>query len=130
MRLAIPSLFALAILLSAADQKGKPKPPDIELLEARCQRSESRVLVDGLIRNTSGKPLQKVLLTFRFIAPGRNVVATKNAPIEEEFLEPGAEAEFHMQAPDPGRAVEFDVGATDGGNRDLRLSRTGPFRIE
>lgn len=131
MRFALPVLFALAILLCAADKKGKqPKGPEIELLDATCHRTEDRVLLDGRIRNTAERPLTKVQMIFRFMAPGRQVIATKNGPIEEVLIEPGEEAEFHMQVPAPARAVEFDVGAEDGSGRELRFDRTGPFPIE
>ncbi len=69
-------------------------------------------------------------MIFRFIAPGRKVIATKHAELDEELIEPDAEAEFHMQVPDPGRAVEFDVNAEDGSGRELRFDRSGPFKIE
>ena len=131
MKFVIPVLFALAILLCAQDKKRKPsKGPEIELIEATCQRSGDRVLLDGRIRNTSDRPLQKIVLTFRFIAPGRQVIASKNGPIDELLLEPGDEAEFHMQVPSPARAVSFDVNAEEGSGRELRLDRTGPFPIE
>src|SRR5688572_10076974 len=128
MKLAIPSLLALAILLCGAEQKRKPaKSPEIELIEVTCRRSEDRVLLDGVIRNTSGRPLQRVVMIFRFMAPGRKVIATKNAPLDEELIEPGEEAEFHMQAPSPGRAVEFDVNAEERNGRELSFDRAGPF---
>jgi hypothetical protein len=131
MRVVITAWFGLAILLCAADKKGKqPKGPEVELLEATCRRSEDRVLLDGRIRNTADKPLSKVQMIFRFRAPGRQVIASKNGPLEEETIDPGDEAEFHMQVPAPARAVEFDVGAEDGAGRELRFDRTGPFPIE
>lgn len=131
MKFAIPALFALAILLCAADKKGKqPKGPEIELIEVTCHRSEDRMLLDGRIRNTAERPLNKVQMIFRFMAPGRQVIATKNGPVEDEVIDPGDEAEFHMQVPAPARAVEFDVNAEDGSGRELRFDRTGPFPIE
>jgi hypothetical protein len=131
MKFVIPVLFALAILLCADDKKRKPsKGPQIELIEATCRRSEGRVLVDGRIRNTSDRPLKNIVLTFRFIAPGRQVIASKNGPLDEQLLEPGDEAEFHLQAPSPARAVSFDVNVEDGSGRELRLDRSGPFPIE
>jgi hypothetical protein len=130
MKFVIPVLFALAILLSAEDKKRKPsKGPEIELIEATCQRSSGRVLLDGQIRNTSGRPLRKIVLTFKFIAPGGQVIASKNGALDEPLLEPGDEAEFHMQVPSPARAVSFDVNIEASG-RELRLDRSGPFPIE
>jgi hypothetical protein len=131
MKFAIPVLFALAILLCADDKKRKSaKGPEVALLEATCQRSGGRVLLDGRIRNTSGRPLQRIVLTFRFMAPGRQVIASKNGPLDEQLLEPGDEAEFHMQVPSPARAVSFDVNVEDGSGRELRLDRNGPFPID
>jgi hypothetical protein len=131
MKFAIPALFALAILLCAADKKGKQsKGPEVELIDVTCHRSEDRVLLDGRIRNAAERPLSKVQVIFRFMAPGNQVVATNNGPLEQERIEPGEEAEFHMQVPAPARAVEFDVSAEDGSGRELRFDRKGPFPIE
>ena len=130
MKFVIPVLLALAILLCAEDKKRKPsKDPEIELIEATCQRSGGRVLLDGRIRNTSDRPLRKIVLTFRFMAPGSQVIASKNGPLDQMLLEPGDEAEFHMQVPSPARAVSFDVSVEASG-RELRLDRSGPFPIE
>lgn len=131
MKFGIPVLLALAILLCAEDKKRKPsKGPEIELIEATCQRSGGRVLLDGRLRNTSDRPLQKIVLRFRFMAPGNQVIASKNGPLDEPLLEPGDEAEFHMQVPSPARAVSFDVNAEEGSGRELRMDRNGPFAIE
>jgi hypothetical protein len=131
MKLAPVALFTLAILLCGAEQKRKPgKGPDIELIDVACQRTEDRVLLDGRIRNASNRPLRKVSMIFRFMTPGRKVIATKYAELDEELIEPDAEAEFHMQVRDPARAVEFDVNAEDGSGRELRFDRSGPFKIE
>ena len=130
MKLVIPVLLTLAILLCAEDKKRKPsKGPEIELIEATCQRSTDRVLLDGRIRNASDRTLQKIVLTFRFMAPGGQVIASKNGSLDEQVLEPGDEAEFHMQVPSPARAVSFDVNI-DGSGREPRLDRSGPFPIE
>ncbi len=86
--------------------------------------------VDGRIRNSSEKPIKQLMLVFDFIAPGKLVITTQKAPIDEELLEPGKEAVFHMELNAPPRSVEFQINASDGSGRELRVARPGPFPIE
>src|SRR5713226_3673698 len=121
-------VVALAVTSIAAEKKRKP--PDIEVLEASGRRGESKVSVDGRVRNTGEKPIKELTLLFDFMAPGRQVVTTQKAAIEEEILEPGKEAAFHMELNAPPRSVEFQINATDGSGRELRVAKPGPFPIE
>lgn len=121
-------VVALAVTSIAAEKKRKP--PDIEVLEASGRRGESKVSVDGRVRNTGEKPIKGLTLLFDFMAPGRQVVTTQKAAIDEEILEPGKEAAFHMELNAPPRSVEFQINATDGTGRELRVAKPGPFPIE
>ena len=121
-------VVALAVTSIAAEKKRKP--PDIEVLEASGRRGESKVSVDGRVRNTGEKPIKELTLLFDFMAPGRQVVTTQKAAIDEEILEPGKEAAFHMELNAPPRSVEFQINATDGSGRELRVAKPGPFPIE
>ena len=121
-------IIALAACLIAADKK--PRQPDLEILEASAHRGEVRTSVEGRIRNSSDRPLKKVTLLFHFMAPGKQVVTTQKGAIEEELLDPGQEASFHMELNSPPRSVEFAISAVEGSGRDLRIGKPGPFPIE
>ena len=121
-------VFALVAVSSAADKK--KKPPDLEVLEAAAHRGESKVSVEGRVRNSGEKPIKVLTLLFGFMAPGKQPLTTEKGVIDEEVLEPGQEASFHMEAKDPPRSVEFQIGAEDGSGRELRVAKSGPFPIE
>ena len=124
-------ILALAILVAAsvaADKK--KKPPDVEVLEASAHRGEVKISVDGRIRNSGEKALRELTLFFDFQAPGNQVVATHKGAIDEDTLEPGQEASFHMEANAPPRSVSFQINAEDGSGRSLRVAKPGPFPIE
>ena len=126
--LQIVLVFALALTSTAADRK--KKPPDVQIMEASAHRGESKVSLDGRLRNSGEKPIKALMLLFDFMAPGRQVVTTQKAPIDEELLEPGKEAAFHMELNAPPRSVEFQINAADGSGRELRVAGAGPFPIE
>jgi len=126
--LQIVLVFALVLTSTAADKK--KKPPDVQILEVSAHRGESKVSLDGRLRNSGEKPIKALMLLFDFMAPGRQVVTTQKAPIDEEVLEPGKEAVFHMELNAPPRSVEFQINAADGSGRELRVTGAGPFPIE
>ena len=121
-------VLALAVVSTAAERK--KKPPDVEVVEASAHRGEIKVSVDGRIRNSGEKPIKQLMLVFDFMAPGRQVITTQKAPIDEELLDPGKEAVFHMELNAPPRSVEFQINASDGAGRELRVAKSGPFPIE
>ena len=121
-------VIALAVIPVAAQKKRKP--PDLEVIEAVARRGEAKVSVEGRVRNSGEKPIKNLTLLFHFFAPGKEAIATAKGPIDEEVLAPGAESAFHMETKAPPRAVEFQVDAQDGSGRELRVAKSGPFRIE
>ena len=121
-------VLSLVVASVAADKK--KKPPDLEILEASAHRGEIKISVDGRVRNTGEKPIKELTLLFHFHAPGKQVIATEKGTIDEQVLEPGQEAAFHMEANTPPRAVSFLIGAADGSGRELRVAKPGPFPIE
>jgi hypothetical protein len=114
--------------LTAADKK--PKAPDVEIVEATAHRGESTISIEGRLRNTGEKPIIKMILSFTFLAPGKQPVTTQKAAIDEELLEKGQEASFRMELNAPPRSVEFTIDASDGSSHYLRVGKTGPFPIE
>ncbi len=125
-------LLALGTLSTAADKKRNqpPKPAEIEIVEITARRSEGRVSLDGRVKNTGERPAMGVVLFFDFMAPGRQVITTKRGNLEIETLDPGEEAEFHVYAPEPPRAVEIRVQVQDSSERDLKVIKPGPYAIE
>jgi hypothetical protein len=123
-------ILALSLVVASVAADKKKKPPDLEVLEASAHRGEIKVSVDGRVRNTGEKPIKELTLLFDFQAPGKQVVATEKGAIDEEVLQPGQEAAFHMEANTPPRSVAFQIGAADGSGRELRVAKSGPFPIE
>ena len=133
MRNVVPVLLlTLAIFSTAAERKRKDplKPPEIEIVEIVVQRSEGRISLDGRVKNSGQRPAAGVVLIFDFMAPGRQVITSKRGSLETERLEPGEEAEFHVFAADPVRAVEIQVQAAEGSGRELKVIKAGPHPIE
>jgi hypothetical protein len=121
-------VIALAVIPVAAQKKHKP--PDLEVLEATAHRGEDKISVDGRVRNSGEKPIKELTLLFNFLATRNEAIATERGAIDEELLEPGTVAAFHMEANAPPRAVQFEIVAQDGSGRELRVSNAGPFTIE
>jgi hypothetical protein len=131
MKHAAVALLALASLLCSASQKRKsPKPPEVEVLQVSARRSERLLTLDGRVRNSGERPVLGLTLVFSMMAPGGQVVTRQKGAIEEPVLEPGEEAEFHWKMKDPVRAVDFKIEAVDGNERDLIVSKAGPYPIE
>jgi hypothetical protein len=134
--LAALSLFVLLVTGAAAQRQNRqartraPKPPDLEVVEASAHRSEGKISLDGRVRNSGLKPLERLVLIFDLLNASRGVVTTQKAPAEEGLLEPGQESVFRVELNDPVRAVEFRLGATDRNGIDLRVANAGPFIIE
>ena len=123
-------ILVLALVVGSVAAQKKKKPPDVEVLEASAHRGEVKISVDGRLRNSGEKPIKELTLSFDFLAPGNQMVTTETGAIEEEVLEPGKEAAFHMESSAPPRAVAFQINAADGSGRQLRVAKSGPFPIE
>ena len=128
---AIAALLMLASLLYPQTRKRKsPKPPDLQILKVDARRTDSGISIDGKVKNTGEKPLHGLVLLIDFLAPGKEVLTTKNGPVEAEVLAPGEEADFRLQINEQNRAVHIRFNAEDKDKRDLRLENSGPFTIE
>jgi hypothetical protein len=123
-------VLVLSLVAASVAADKKKKPPDLEILEASAHRGEIKISVDGRVRNSGEKPIKELTLQFDFQAPGKQAIATEKGAIDEEVLQPGQEAAFHMEANAPPRAVSFQIGAADGSGRELRVAKSGPFPID
>jgi len=132
-RVVFSSLLAFCLLAIGSlgqEKKKTPKPPDMEIVTASARRSGDAIHFDGTVRNTSAKPLQKVLILVDVFAPGHKPMVQRKSALEPDYLAPGDEADFHLAMPDPGQLVEFELQAEDGKARELRVAKNGPFPIE
>ena len=122
-------LLCLAVCIPAADTR-KRKKDNIEIVQANAHRIENTINMDGEIRNKGEKAISGLVLQFDFMDSDHVLLTQKKAAMDEESLEPGKEASFHVQMDDVVRAVEFQVNAVDEAGRDLRVEKPGPFAIE
>lgn len=123
-------ILLASLCLLGQDKKKVPKPPDMEVVTASARRSGDTIHFDGTVRNTSPKPLEKVLILVDAFAPNHKPMVQRKSALEPEYLAPGDEADFHLAMPDTGQLVEFELQAEDGKARELRVARNGPFPIE
>ena len=125
--LAIAVLLACVLLCGAAKKK---KQLSIQVMETSARRGEETISLDGRVRNSGDRPIQKLILLFDFIAPGGAVISTQQFPVEESVLEPGTDTVFRAKLNDNVRAVRYRVGATDSVGREFLVSNPGPYVIE
>lgn len=123
-------ILTLASLCFPAAEGRKQAPFQVEITEITARRVERQILVDGRVRNSSGRPLESVVLLFDFLSPEARVVTTRKGALEEALLEDGQEAAFHFRMPDAVRAVWFRVRAQARGGREPEVRNGGPFPIE
>jgi hypothetical protein len=105
MKRALTVLVVLATLLFAVQQKRKPRPPEIEILELTVHRTEELVTLDGRVKNIGEMPAERLVMEFDFREPDNRVVATKKGPIGEEILDPDQESAIQFQTKDAPRSV-------------------------
>lgn len=116
--------------MCAADKKPKPaKTPSVQVVEIRCQRTESRVTVDGRVRIGGNKQLERFTIFFDFLATDGAVITTRRNDYPDEVLSPGQDVDFNLYLPDPVRAVHVVVRAEYKNGQELRVANAGPFPI-
>lgn len=108
----------------------KKKQPEVQVVETAGRRTDGIIALDGRVRNSSGKPIKRLILIFDFLAPGKKVISTQKYSVDEEELEPGAESVFRVKLVDHVRAVSYRLAAADEAGHDFRVGNAGPFFIE
>lgn len=131
--LCLAGCLAVASLGWAAPEQDKAKKeakgPDIILSKLGAVREAQFLLMDGVVKNVSGRILRGVVLHFEFFDPDGKMISRKNTTVVEDELEDGETEEFSVQTPSPARAVVFRVEAEDSQGRYLRLEQKGPYPI-
>ena len=124
--------LAVSFCVSGGDVKKrkKEKLPDIEVLAARARRVEDTIRIDGRVRNAGDKLIQGLVLQFDFMDSDHNLLTSQKSGVEDESLDPGKEAGFHVELNAPPRSIEFQISAVDETDRELRVIKGGPFVIE
>lgn len=129
MRRSLFAIAALALMLSAQERKGKT--PELEFSQVAVRRiDEQLIAVDGSVRNTGPKVLNKVQIIFEFFAPGKQSITIQRGAPEPDTITTGDLVEFHLQLRAPARAVHVVLGAEDGSGRELRVGKPGPYAVE
>ena len=124
-------LIIYSAFLPALLGEKKPKPPEVEIVQISAHRREDLVLIDGKFKNVSDKPIRRLRYIVDFLATdNKQILTTRNSEIDDDLLDPGAEAEVHGQIESPAGAVSVNIHFEDAGKRELRAARTGPFPIE
>lgn len=125
------ALVLIATLLYPQSKKSKkPKTPDAVLEKIEVKREGEVILLDGVVRNTSMKPIRGMVLHFEFFAPNKKSLSIMNGPIESAIVEPNEQAEFRLQVKAPTAAVSLVVEARDRDQKDLVVDKNGPYPIE
>jgi hypothetical protein len=129
MRVLWIAVVVMSVFAWAAPQKSK-KPADVEVVETKARREETKISLDGKVRVTSEKPLHGLVMVFDFRSPEHEVVTTQKTTVDEGDLGHGREGSYHVEMADAARAVAYTVRAFDTHDKELRVSNTGPFTIE
>jgi len=122
-------LLLIASCSLAAEQKRKAPPLQIEVLEAKAERSQGKIMLDGQIRNSGSRTLQKLILIFDLLDADRKTISRRSGPIDEKILPPGEESAFHFFIPDHARAVEINVRSEHSG-LEITVVQPGPYPID
>ena len=129
MRVLTALLLFLALFAAAAQQKSM-KGADVQILETKAMRDESKISVDGRVRVISEKPLRGLVIIFDFRSPEKEVVTSQRAIIDDGLLESGHEGVFHSEMADSARAVRYTLRAFDVHDKELRVANPGPYPVE
>jgi hypothetical protein len=121
---------AIAFAQRPARRAKGPTPPEVAIVQIKVQREPKVVAVEGSVRNNSTRVLRGLVLFFSFLEADGHTITRKKIQAGADVLEPGEEAEFLGQTPDPVRAVQIRVEAEDKDGRVLNVDKPGPYDIE
>ena len=123
------TLLLIAPFSALAQQQRKQPAAQIEVMDAKSERLQGRIVVDGLIRNTGTRRLTKLVLLFDLLDADRKTISRRRGAIDEPRFEPGDETEFHFFVADHARAVECSIQAQHSGDNEVAVLNPGPYLI-
>ena len=125
---------ALLVLVAPFSSLGQPKRRErditrLEVIQVRCARDQGRITLDGEVRNTGTRPLNKLVLVFDLLDADRKTISRRRGPVDEAVLNPGDTSAFHFYLPDHARAVEIGIGVEHRG-LEMDIIKPGPYPID
>ena len=118
-------LAAVCLCAAAADKKKQ----DVQIVEFKAVKREGGLTIDGRLRATGEKPLRRLTLHIDFMDSDKHVLATKQAPIDEDVLYPGDEAALHAVTEHPTHATQYRLRAFCQGDKEVGVANGGPFPV-
>jgi hypothetical protein len=105
--------------------------PDVQVVEVRAQRLEAgKIVVDGTIKNTSGKLMKGLIVIFDFLSSANATLTSQKIQMADDVLTKGQESSFHAETLNPPGAVRYRLRAFDNVDHEVRIGPTGPYPIE
>ena len=95
MKSACLTLVMLTALAFAA------KPPDVQVLDVKCHRTEDKVVLDGKVKITAEKPLKGLVLEFAFLSDSGEVLTTEKTEVSDEAMHKNDESPFNSKPFNP-----------------------------
>lgn len=87
----------------------------LELLSLGHQREARSLTITGTVRNpVSGHKLEGLTAVVSLLDKNGGLVSTKDVPLDYRALEPGDEAPFKLNVPDPGAIARYRVSFRAG----------------
>ncbi|MCC7153484.1 MAG: hypothetical protein IT161_02855 [Bryobacterales bacterium] len=129
LRASLTLVMSCSLFLCAAQEKRKSKV-EVAVVEMKVQRLESRVAIEGKVRNDGEQTIKGLLLVIYFDGPDGEPITTLKGPIESPVLEPDEESDFRLEAAAPARAVVIRLDGQDKSGRDIKITNIGPYAIE
>ncbi|RPI08763.1 MAG: hypothetical protein EHM65_09935 [Acidobacteriales bacterium] len=123
------ALLLIAPFSSLAQQQRKQPGLLVEVVEARSERTQGKIVLDGVIRNVGTRSLSKLILLFDLLDADRKTISRRRGSIDQARFEPGDESEFHFFVADHARAVECSIHAEHAGGNEVDVLKPGPYPI-
>lgn len=123
------AVLATTPAVRAQNKATRPKY-EVQLLRVSAHVEDSRINIDGRVRNSAAKPIENLRVIFEILDPSGQVLTKQQGPIEESLLDVGEEGSFHVQLAWHARTHAFRIGFEDGSGRELRADKPGPFPID
>ncbi len=123
-------LLLIASFSFSAQQKRKQESAiRIEVVEIKAAREAGKITLDGQIRNSGTRALDRLVLLFDLLDADLKTISRRRGPVELKVFGPGDEYTFNFYVPDHARAVEVRVAAEHRG-QEMDVIKAGPYALE